>query len=250
MDSTKNFSGLASTYTVGRPAYAAEFIHSLYTNFGFSPQSVIADVGAGTGKFTKQLLDRGSTVYCIEPNDDMREAAARELGSYAGFRAVKGTADATGLENTSVDFVTTAQAFHWFDPAAFRAECRRILKPDGQAFLIWNLRDMTDEMNRRCHAVYKEFCPNFKGFGGGIERDDPRIAQFFGGKYDCAVFDHPLCYDKETFLSRSLSGSYSLKAGDARFAEYVEALGALFDAYAENGILTMANQTVVYYGMP
>ena len=250
MDSTKNFSGLASTYTVGRPAYAAEFIHSLYTNFGFSPQSVIADIGAGTGKFTKQLLDRGSTVYCVEPNDDMRETAARELGSYAGFRAVKGTADATGLENTSVDFVTTAQAFHWFDPAAFRAECRRILKPDGQAFLIWNLRDMTDEMNRRCHAVYKEFCPNFKGFGGGIERDDPRIAQFFGGKYDCAVFDHPLCYDKETFLSRSLSGSYSLKAGDARFAEYLAALGALFDTYAENGILTMANQTVVYYGMP
>ena len=250
MDSTKNFSGLADTYTAGRPAYAAEFIHSLYTKHGFSPKSVIADIGAGTGKFAKQLFDRGSTVYCVEPNDDMRETAVRELGDYAGFRAVKGTADATGLENTSVDFVTTAQAFHWFDPDAFRAECRRILKPGGKAFLIWNLRDMTDEMNRRCHAVYKEFCPNFKGFGGGIERDDPRIAQFFGGKYDCAVFDHPLCYDKETFLSRSLSGSYSLKAGDARYAEYLAALGALFDTYAENGILTMANQTVVYYGMP
>lgn len=248
MDSTKNFSGLANTYTAGRPAYAAEFIHSLYTDHGFSPQSVIADIGAGTGKFTKQLLDRGSTVYCVEPNDDMRETAAHELGSYAGFRTVKGTADVTGLSSASVDFVTTAQAFHWFDPDAFRAECRRILKPGGKAFLIWNLRDLADGMNRRCHAVYKEFCPDFKGFGGGIERDDPRIARFFGGVYDCAVFDHPLLYDKETFLRRSLSGSYSLKAGDARYADYIAALGALFDTYAENSILTMANQTVVYYG--
>ena len=250
MDSTKNFSGLASTYTVGRPAYAAECIHSLYTKHGFSPQAVIVDIGAGTGKFTRQLLDRGSTVCCVEPNDDMRETAARELGGYAGFRAVKGTADATGLEDSSVDFVTTAQAFHWFDPDAFRAECRRILKPGGQAFLLWNLRDMEDEMNRRCHAVYQEFCPAFRGFGGGIERDDPRIARFFGGAYDCAVFDHPLCYDMETFLSRSLSGSYSLKVGDARYEEYIAALGACFDEYAENGILTMANQTVVYYGAP
>ena len=80
MDSTKNFSGLANTYTAGRPAYAVGFIHSLYTDHGFSPQSVIADIGAGTGKFTKQLLDRGSTVYCVEPNDDMRETAAGELG--------------------------------------------------------------------------------------------------------------------------------------------------------------------------
>lgn len=250
MDSTKNFSGLASAYTVGRPTYAAEFIHSLYTDHGFSPQSVIADIGAGTGKFTKQLLDRGSTVYCVEPNDDMRETAARELGGFAGFRAVKGTADTTGLENGSVDFVTTAQAFHWFDPDAFRVECRRILKPDGKAFLIWNLRDMEDEMNHRCHAVYAEFCPRFKGFGGGIERDDPRIGQFFGGAYDCAVFDHPLYYDKATFLSRSLSGSYSLKEGDTRYEEYLAALGALFDEYAESDILTMANQTVVYCGAP
>ena len=248
MDSTKNFSGLADTYTTGRPAYAAEFIHSLYTKYGFSPQSVITDIGAGTGKFTRQLLDRGSTVYCVEPNDDMRGTAIRELGGYANFRAVGGTAAETTLADGSVDFVTTAQAFHWFDPEAFRAECRRILKPDGQAFLIWNLRDMADEMNRRCDALYREYCPAFKGFGGGIERDDPRIGQFFGGAYDGAVFDHPLFYDKETFLSRSLSGSYSLKAGDARFAEYLAALGALFDEYEENGILTMANQTVVYYG--
>ena len=99
MDSTKNFSGLANTYTAGRPAYAVGFIHSLYTDHGFSPQSVIADIGAGTGKFTKQLLDRGSTVYCVEPNDDMRETAAHELGGYADYIAALGALFDTYAEN-------------------------------------------------------------------------------------------------------------------------------------------------------
>ena len=248
MDSTKNFSGLADTYTAGRPAYAAEFVHSLYTEHGFSPQTVIADIGAGTGKFAKQLLDRGSTVYCVEPNDDMRETAAQELGCYSGFHAVRGTADATGLPDASVDFVTTAQAFHWFDPDAFRAECGRILKPGGKAFLIWNLRDMTAELNRHSYEIHVKYCPRFKGFGGGIQENDPRIGRFFGGAYDCVVFEHPLCYDRENFLNRSLSGSYSLRAGDPAYVAYLAALGTLFDEYAENGILTMPNQTVVYYG--
>lgn len=250
MDSTKNFSGLADTYTAGRPVYAEEFVDSLYTQYGFSPQAVIADVGAGTGKLARQLLDRGSTVWCVEPNDDMRETAARELGTYAGFHSVKGTADTTTLPDASVDFVTTAQAFHWFDPDAFRVECRRILKPGGRAFLIWNLRDLTAEVNRRSRDIQTKYCANFKGFGGGIQRDDPRIGRFFGGAYDRAAFDHPLLYDKETFICRSLSGSYSLQAGDPQYGDYLDALGRLFDEYAENGILTMANRTEVYYGTP
>ena len=88
MDNTQNFNELAEDYTVGRPVYATDFIDSLYMHYGFDEHSVIADIGAGTGKFSKQLLDRGSTVYCIEPNDDMRNTAIRELGKYHKFHAV------------------------------------------------------------------------------------------------------------------------------------------------------------------
>lgn len=97
MDNTQNFNELADDYTVGRPVYATDFIDSLYIRYGFDEYSVIADIGAGTGKFSKQLLDRGSTVYCVEPNDDMRNTAIKELGKYNKFHAVDGTATDTKL---------------------------------------------------------------------------------------------------------------------------------------------------------
>ncbi len=247
-DSTKNFSGRAQDYTAGRPTYAKTFIEFLYNEGGLTEESVIADVGSGTGKFAKQLLEKGSGVFCVEPNDDMRNTAIGELQHFMKFSAVNGTASDTKLPNASVDIVTTAQAFHWFDVEEFQKECKRILKSDGTVILIWNMRDMEAELNKESYAIYKTFCPRFKGFGGGIEKDDVRIKNFFVEKYERLVFENPLFYDKDTFIKRSMSGSYSLKEGDERYEEYIAALGKLFDKYAVEGILTMPNQTVAYIG--
>ena len=134
MDNTKNFNQLADNQTVGRPTYAKDFINSLYMQYGFNEESVIADIGAGTGKFSKQLLDRGSTVYGVEPNDDMRNTAIKELGKYHRFHAVNGTAADTKMDSESVDFITTAQAFHWFDTFLFKKECKRIIHKNGLVF--------------------------------------------------------------------------------------------------------------------
>ena len=96
-DNTKNFSGRAEDYTVGRPTYAKEFIDYLYSVENLSENSIIADIGSGTGKFAKQLLEKGSTVFCVEPNDDMRNVAVKELQDYAKFVAVAGSASDTTL---------------------------------------------------------------------------------------------------------------------------------------------------------
>lgn len=247
-DSTKNFSGRAEDYAVGRPTYAKEVIEYLYDKGGITEDAVIADIGSGTGKFARQLLEKGSTVFCVEPNDDMRNMAINELQNFAKFTAVAGTASDTTLADRAVDFVTTAQAFHWFDVEEFQKECRRILKPNGKVILIWNMRDMDAALNRESHAIYKNFCPSFKGFGGGIEKDDIRIKQFFSDKYECVIFEHPLYYDKDKFIKRSLSGSYSLKEGEPQYQEYILALGNLFERYAEDEVLKMPNQTVAYIG--
>ena len=249
MDSIQNFTGRATDYTVGRPVYALRFIEHLYSHYGFSEQSLVADIGAGTGKFTKQLLDRGSHVYCVEPNDDMREIAVKELRGYKKFTAIKGTATDTSLADHSVDFITTAQAFHWFDVAGFRNECKRILKENGYVFLIWNMRDMTSEITLECFEIYSKYCPNFKGFGGGIQKDDVRIKRFFDNNYTYVEFDNDLYYTKDTFISRSLSGSYSLKDGDEKYDEYLGELEKVFEKYALDGNLTMKNKTVAYIGM-
>lgn len=248
MDSTQKFRGLANEYTVGRPMYANAFIETLYAQYGFSEQTVIADIGSGTGKFAKQLLNKGSFVYCVEPNGDMRNIAIKELGKYKGFSAVDGTASETKLDEKSVDFITVAQAFHWFDVAYFKKECKRILRDNGMVLLIWNIRDMSSEMNQDSFAIYSKYCHNFKGFGGGVQKDDIRIKQFFEDKYEYVEFCNPLFYDKNKFISRSLSGSYSLRKGDENYSEYLDELYGLFEKYAKDNVITMVNKTVAYIG--
>ncbi|MDE5995582.1 MAG: class I SAM-dependent methyltransferase [Eubacterium sp.] len=120
MSNTNLFNGRAEVYTRGRPSYPKELIDELYTHYGVSSNSVIADIGSGTGKLSKQLLDKGSTVYAVEPNDDMRSIAENELSEYSKFISVSGNAEDTLLPDHSVDFITVAQAFHWFDIKKFR----------------------------------------------------------------------------------------------------------------------------------
>ena len=110
----------------------------------------------------------------------MRKTAIEELGKYKGFHAVDGTATETKLDEKSVDHITTAQAFHWFDVALFKKECRRILRDNGMVLLIWNMRDMSSEINQVSFEIYSKYCPNFKGFGGGIQKDDIKINSLFG----------------------------------------------------------------------
>ena len=210
-DTLKKFSGRADDYVAGRPAYAEEFVRWLALEQGFSEETIVADIGSGTGKFAKQLLKMGCFVYGIEPNDDMRKKAEENFLKGENFCSVKGTANKTTLKEHAVDVVTSAQAFHWFDVTAFQKECRRILKPDGRVYLIWNVRDMGEKLNQETFAIYRTFCPRFQGFSGGMKKDDERIQTFFEGHYQYRSFDHPLSYTEETFIRRSLSGSYSLK---------------------------------------
>lgn len=115
MDSKERFTDRVDAYVKYRPTYPKEAIDYLYDTVGFRPLSEVADVGAGTGIFSKLLVERGSRVTAVEPNRAMREAAERTLGGEPNFRAVPGAAEATGLADRSVDFIVCAQSFHWFD---------------------------------------------------------------------------------------------------------------------------------------
>lgn len=248
MDATEKFSGRAQAYAAGRPGYAPAFIEYLYDRFADLPTATVADVGCGTGKFAALLLARGTTVYGVEPNADMRAVCARELKDFTKFHPVVGDAENSTLPDASVDYVTVAQAFHWFEPEAFAAECRRILRPGGTVILLWNNRDSESAFKRELCRVLAAHCPDYHGFNNGLARDDARIVRFFGGGYARVAFDHPLHMNREKFTARCLSASYSLKAGDAGFATYMDALDRLFDAFAENGVVTIPNHTVAYIG--
>ncbi|MEO4053951.1 class I SAM-dependent methyltransferase [Solibacillus sp. CAU 1738] len=250
MKPTNKFTGKAQHYEAGRPSYAQALLDSVYTNYGLTSQSVIADIGSGTGKLTKQLLQRGSRVIAVEPNDDMRNTAQQELQQYTTLQIVKGSDAATTLPNESVDAITVAQAFHWFDPTAFQKECARILKPKGRVFLIWNMRDEKAAINKETYAIFKKYCPDFYGFSGGIQQEDASIATFFNNNFVVEKYPNPLYFTKETFLQRCLSGSYSLKKGDPQFEAYINELTGLFEKFAINDVVEVSNDSVAYIGTP
>src|SRR3982074_1557174 len=128
---TARFSDRVENYVRYRPGYPPEVLDLLRTECGLWPSHIVADIASGTGVFTRLLLENGNSVFAVEPNAAMREMGIRQLESLsAGGRLVlvAGTAEETTLKSASVDFVTAAQAAHWFDLPRARAEFARILR--------------------------------------------------------------------------------------------------------------------------
>ena len=139
-DSNTRFSDRVADYVRTRPGYPTAVLDILGTETGLNPATVVADVGAGTGLSAELFLRNGNTVFGVEPNREMREAAESLLAGYANFHSVAGSAESTTLPDASVDLIVAGQAFHWFDVPRARAEFRRILRPDGVVVLMWNTR--------------------------------------------------------------------------------------------------------------
>ena len=145
-NATSRFSDRVEKYVLYRPGYPPEALRTLQTECGLTPSHGIADIASGTGIWTRMLLENGNAVFGVEPNAEMRKAGERLLSGFPKFNSVAGTAEATTLADRSIDFVTAAQAAHWFDLPKARREFARILKPEGWAVLIWNERRQRFEM--------------------------------------------------------------------------------------------------------
>lgn len=246
---TEKFTGKAAMYKRYRPEYPEQFIEYLYSEAGLERECIISDIGSGTGILSRQLLEKGSRVICVEPNMNMRHIAETELSSFQNFSSVDGTAENTALPEKSVDFVTVAQAFHWFEVEKFKKECQRILRTDGKVVLVWNSRVANSGLVIENGELCKRYCPDFKGFSGGQEEKPEAFSSFFkAGVCEYRVFKNDLSFTKESFIGRNLSASYAPKEKDLNYLEFVEELSALFDKYGENGILIFPNVTRSYVG--
>ncbi|MFN7096842.1 MAG: class I SAM-dependent methyltransferase, partial [Gammaproteobacteria bacterium] len=112
---TERFTETVQNYLKYRPSYPQEVLSFLVDECNLTKQSLIADIGSGTGFLSKLFLDYGNTVYGVEPNQAMREAVEDLLKRYNHFHSIDATAEATTLPDHSVDFITAGTAFHWFD---------------------------------------------------------------------------------------------------------------------------------------
>lgn len=247
----KVFDGVSEIYAKHRPSYPKPLFNYLCSKIGLNEKSVIADIGSGTGILTLQLLRYCKYVYAVEPNIDMRNTAEKLLNGTTGFISVEGTAEKTTLESHSVDFITAAQAFHWFDRNVFKKECSRILKPGGKVVLIWNARDETSEIVRDIDLINQKFCPEFTGSSAGFrgEKCANDFANFFRGNYEKMVFRNNISFDENKFIGLHLSASYRLKKEDRNYLNYITELSKYFRENSQNGKLTIQNLTLSYVGV-
>jgi SAM-dependent methyltransferase len=253
-DQTTRFSGRVDDYVKTRPSYPEGVLDVLREECGLGPRAVVCDLGSGTGLFTKLLLETSATVHAVEPNDEMRAAAERMLATAPGFRSVAGRAEATTLPDASVDLVTAAQAFHWFDVEAAKREMRRILRPATGAAnvaLVWNDRELeADAFHRDYEELLVRRCPKYRELQGKADSVDKFDALLGAGRWTRRTVTNAQRLDREGLVGRLRSSSYSPRPGDPTHDETFAELGAIFDRHAEGGVVSMRYTTVVIVGRP
>jgi len=248
-DPTKRFSDRVDNYVKYRPGYPDEVITFLQNECNLSGDSVIADIGSGTGIFTKLLLDRGYKVYAVEPNQDMQLAAKQQLGSNKNFSAVDGSAEATTLPAGGIDLIVCAQAFHWFNNEKTKAEFKRILKHGGHAALIWNNRlANVNEFSTAYETLLKQDSIDYTQVNHRNISDIDFKAFFKDGQYKAVKFPNAQIFDEDGFLGRAFSSSYVPAEGTEAGEKFRELLKDIFAKYNKNGEVSFHYQTELYLG--
>ena len=152
-----------------RADYCSDAIKNLLKAIGCAPSRPVADIGAGTGKLTKELLKHGLTVSSVEPNDAMRKIGIRNTKGKSATWSV-GTGEATGLPTSSVYAVFFGSSFNVVDQSLALSEVSRILVPNGWFACMWNHRDLDDAIQQRIESIIKTSIPTYSY---GSRREDP-----------------------------------------------------------------------------
>lgn len=249
-NATSRFSDRVENYIRYRPGYPPQVLEILNTECGLRPTHVIADVASGTGIWTRMLLENGNTVFGVEPNVDMREAGQRLLADFPKFTSVEGKAEGTNLRNSAVDFVTAAQAAHWFDRERSRLEFSRILKPAGWLVLLWNEREIdTTPFLREYEQLLLTYGTDYQDIRH--ERTTDAVNEFYDpAPYQERVFPMRQEFEYQGLEGRLLSSSYAPGPGHPNHEPMLGNLRRVFDRYAANGRVAFDYKTRVYLGQP
>jgi SAM-dependent methyltransferase len=209
-------------YERARPGYPADVLALMRSSGGLRPRATVVDLAAGTGKLTRLLADPGVRLSAVEPVAAM---AAALTVAVPGVPVVCGLAESLPLPSGSVDLLTVAQAFHWFDTGPAFAECRRVLRPGGVLAIVFNERDDTVPWCKR-------FTDTVVEHGGGRPYERTRDWAALAGEHgfvDVAAhrFDNPVQTDRQGVVDRAASTSFIAALPDDRKAAALAAVAEI-----------------------
>ena len=242
------FSSRAEAYAKYRPGYPPGVVETLRSECGLTTESVVADIGSGTGILTELLLKNGNRVIGIEPNEAMRVFAEERLKDYQQFESVDGSAESTSLPDDSVDIVVAAQAFHWFDYEKTKREFRRILKPVGWVVLVWNERLLDSTPFLR---AYEDLLLQYGTDYHEVRHENVagKLTEFFApDEFKLVNLDNFQYFDLASFQGRVASASYTPEPGHPNFEAMAAGLQRIFDEHNRDGTVTFEYDTRIYYG--
>jgi len=252
LDTLDRFSNRVDHYIKYRPGYPPEMFSFLIKEKILKSDSVIADIGSGTGISSKLFLDNGNTVYAVEPNKGMREAAEGLLGSNKNFKSINGKAEDTGLKSKSIDILIAAQSFHWFEKDLFKKEAMRILKPEGFVVIVWNDR-LTDETEFLME--YENLLHNFSvdydvvNLKNSVKDVRNYFLSFVDNKsFKEASFKNFQEFDFQGLQGRLLSSSYVPTSDHENFVPMLNELKRIHELHNKEGLVKFEYDTILYSG--
>jgi SAM-dependent methyltransferase len=150
---SRSFERVAEVYERARPGYPAEALAWIAAALDLRQGRAVLDLGAGTGKLTRQLRETGADVIAVEPGDAMRAELQRAV---PGVEAIRGSAEEIPLPDDSVDAIAVGQAFHWFRHDEALPEMHRVLRPGSGVALLWNARDADEPLQQEVNDILED----------------------------------------------------------------------------------------------
>lgn len=243
------FSDRVDGYIKYRPGYPSEVLRVLTDRCGLSPKSVIADIGSGPGNLARLFLENGNEVFAVEPNAEMRNAGQQLLGAYRQYHSVEGSAEDTHLASSSADFITAAQAFHWFDWPRARAEFKRVLRSGGWVVLLWNDRRFeSSPFQKDYEQLLLQYGTDYAHVKSEGRAAVEAITQFFAGRFEKVSLDSSQLFDFAALKGRLLSASYAPKPDHPNHDSMLAELERIFHKHANNAIVAFEYDTNIYFG--
>lgn len=238
----------ADNYDKYRPSYPQALLDFMYKYNSLNEKSVVVELGAGTGILTQELAKWPCKIIAIEPNNEMREKASEALNKHRNCTIKNTTAEHTGLADNSADMIVCAQSFHWFNITEAKREFKRILRNGGKAAIIWNIRSARTPFEK----AYEHFIRNFSIDYAEVKKRESRgnnLTEFFKGQsLEEYLFSYDTHLSFKQLLGRTLSYSYMPNEDHESVIPMKAALKALFDRYADTGIISLSYQTKLFLG--